>query len=180
MLRVRGGAPQVETYRPRTAIRGNWTTRRIYGPGAGLDEAGKIVTILQLMQARLMDRQTALDNIRGIHDAPKVLRNVLADESEVALMQILQGTATDHQDPDRDVARLALIELNKHPDRKTEILEKFFTPYEPQMDEMEQEFAAPPEAMQMPGGPPPMVSTVLSRLEASGATEGGVQTVGRL
>ena len=179
LVRVKDGAPFTETYRPDKDIKGNWITRRVYGPGAGLDEAGKIVTILQLMQARLMDRRTALDQLRGIDDAPKILRNVLQDEAEVALMRILEATAMAVEDPDRDRARMSLIELNKTPHRKNEILDKFFTPNEPELSEQEQQFLEPEQGIQLPSKPPP-VSSVLSRLESSGATEGGVQTVGRM
>ena len=75
----------------------------------------------------------------------------------------------------------ALVELKQRPDSADAILAKFFTPQEPQ--------PSPEEAAMMgkapvPGGggelelgPGPTVQTVLSELEASGVTGGGVQTV---
>jgi len=91
----------------------------------------------------------------------------------------LQQMAVDPANPEAQSARMALIEINQHPDKKEQVLLKFFTPQEPQMSPEEEQFVQGPGGPEIPGDSR-SVSTVLSRLEQSGATEGGVQTVGRL
>jgi len=78
-------------------------------------------------------------------------------------------------------AMMTLIEIHEHPDQAVAILRKFFTPAEPQPSPEEEAMmggampGAPPEELSL--GPGPTVQTVLSELEAGGATGGGVQTV---
>lgn len=76
------------------------------------------------------------------------------------------------------MADAALVEIMNDPKNKTEILRKYFTAQEPQMSPEEvammQGGAAP-----APQGPPPSVTSILSRLTGAGA-EGGVQTVGTM
>lgn len=182
LVSVKDGAPHQENYTPKTHIKGNYLTLRVYGIMAGLDDASKIVAILQLLQARLIDRRSAMDQLRGMDDVPKILRNIIEDEAELNLMQILAQMAVDSvNDPEGATkARMALIEMNIDPGNKKDILRKFFTPNDPALSDEERAFSEPlPEAPQIPGQAPP-VSTVLARLEQNGEVSGGVQSVGRL
>jgi hypothetical protein len=89
-------------------------------------------------------------------------------------------------------ARLGLVELYKNPEKVEEILDKFYTPEDPQLNPEEEQFLGQGQEDPLaglfggggggggggaPGGPPPGVQTVLSRLELSGGAEGGSQTV---
>jgi hypothetical protein len=60
-------------------------------------------------------------------------------------------------------------------DEKTLLLELFPEPEQP--DPM---MADPMAGMGAPAGPPPDITTVLSQLQGSGASKGGIQTVSRV
>jgi len=183
-----GGESVSETYTPAGDIAGDYRTQRIYGVMAGWDEPAKIVTGLQLLQGRIIDVETLRENLHGMDNSPKIAARVRRDETEQHLIDTLKLRASPSpENPQGDpTATLALVEIYENPDKMSEILRKFFTPQEPQLGQEEQQFLG--QQQQNPlaallgggGGSPPPVSTVLSRLEGSGATEGGVQTVGRL
>lgn len=175
------GEAVTENYEPKADIAGDYRTRRVYGVMAGWDEPAKIVTGLQLLQGRIIDTETMRENLHGLENGPRVAARIRAEESEQALLSLLQQKSLEG-DP---AATLALVEIYQSPDQIQSILAKFFTPQEPQLAPEEQAYLA--QAQSQGGladlaeaGPPPSVATVLSRVEGSGATEGGVQTVGRL
>lgn len=184
------GEAVVETYDPAADISGDYRTRRVYGVMAGWDEPAKIVTGLQLLQGRIIDTETLRENLHGLNEGGRIAARILGEETQQTLMAILQQRALPGpENPQGDPAAvLALVEIYQDPDRIDSILAKFFTPQEPQISPEEEAFMAqqaqgpggPLGDLAQPGGMPPAVSTVLSRLEGGGQTEGGVQTVGRL
>lgn len=163
-----------EKYKPAKDIAGRYKTRRVYGVMAGWDEPAKVVTGLQLLQGRIIDRVTMQENLYGLENAALVRERIDQDDAMDRAMAMLSEAAAQ-QDP---AARMALIEIAENPKEKFDILRKYFTPQEPQMSPQEQQMAA--LGAGNGGGPPESVATVLSRLESGGAAEGGVQTVGRL
>lgn len=169
-----GGKAIDETYKPSKDIAGHYRTRRVYGVMAGWDEPSKVVTGLQLLQGRIIDRRTMQENLYGLENANLVNERIDRDDAYDRIMAML-SEAANQGDP---AARMALIEIGEKPKEKHDILRKFFTPEEPQMSPEEEQMAM--MAGGAPQGSPESVATVLSRLESSGAAEGGVQTVGRL
>ena len=188
-VNIRGKAIS-ETYQPDQDIAGNYRTRRAYGVMAGWDEPAKVVTGLQLMQGEVIDTLTMQENLYGLENIPKINARIRATKAEGSLFALLQQKAlpSPNQPEGDPKATLALVEIYQQPDQMPEILAKYFTPDEPEMSPEEQMFLQQALAGQMggggggqiPGQQPPDVTTVLSRLEGSGAAEGGVQTVGRL
>lgn len=162
------------TYDPKR-IRGSVKTRRVYGVMAGWDDATKIVTGLQLLQGRIIDRRTFQENLHGMENIQLVNQRIIEDEALGAMMRMLEqrGAANDPR------ASAALAEILQNPDQARSIVLKFFTPEEPELSPEEQQFLASQQGG-APGGPPPDIATVLSRLEAGGGIDAGVQTVGRL
>lgn len=158
------------TYVPRKDIGGLYRTRRRYGVMAGWDDASKVVTGLQLLQAGIVDRLTVQENIRGLDDVTEVRRRIQQETAETALRDAMLAAA-QQGDPK---AVMALIEMLPAGDTKR-TLQKFYTPEGPEMSEEEAAMAAPPE----PQGPE-ATTTILSRLLASGESQGGAQTVGTL
>lgn len=175
---IEGGRAGEETYIPSKDIGGMWRSRRAYGMMATWDDNSKIVAGIQLLQSNVIDITTFQENLSGLDNLPQIRQRNISDRAEAGLLASLEQRAAS-QDP---AAMLALIELKKRPDQIDEILSKFFTPAEPQpspeeammLGGMPGQGAMPPEAEMGPG---PTVQTVLSELEASGTTGGGVQTV---
>lgn len=171
----------VEKYRPGRDIAGDYYTRRVYGVMAGWDEPQKIVTGLQLLQGRIIDRQTMQENLHGLENIQLVNERITQEDLDTHLIELLKQQAMQG-DPR---ATLALVEIRRSPNRRQEILDRHFTPEAPQETPAEQQFLAEQanpmaELFGQGGAGAPPVSTVLSRLESGGAAEGGVQTVGRL
>lgn len=166
-----------ETYTPSRHIKGEYASRRVYGVMAGWDEPQKIVTALQLLQAGILDRQTVQENLDGFEEISKVNERITEGQVEDRLFDILSQRATEG-DP---AALMAMVEIRANPDKKGEVLAKYFQPEEePQPSPQEQAMMAQQGlAGEFEGGAPP-VTTILSRLQGNGAAEGGVQTVGRL
>jgi hypothetical protein len=105
-------------------------------------------------------------------------QRIAQDRAKAGLMAMLEQRAAAG-DP---AAAMVLIDIFDHPDQMLVALRKFFTPEEPQLTPEQQAMIGggpggpmPPQAAEL--GPGPTVQTVLSELEASGATGGGVQTV---
>ena len=185
-----------ETYDPAVDVNGKWRTRRVYGVMAGWDEPSKLVTGIQLLGAEILDTLTIQENLDGLDDIPGVRKRIRKEKAEKALYRIIEQAAAQPQDPlappNPEVmkARLALVELYKNPEKVEEILDKFYTPEDPQLNPEEEEFLGQGQEDPLaglfggggggggaPGGTPPGVQTVLSRLELSGGAEGGSQTV---
>ena len=177
------GVPFAEKYRPRTHIKGDYTTRRSYGTMAGLDEPSRLVGLLQLYQAGIIDRLTVQENLASLQNLTRINERIDDEATATMLRQTLMGAAAQG-DPK---ATMAFIETLPESELKT-ILRKFYTPEDPQLSPEEQEFLAQaqggggpadPMAELFGGGGMPDVTTVMSRLPAEGGL-GGVQTVGRV
>lgn len=164
------GEAKAETYKPTKDIAGQYKTRREHGIMATFDEPSKIVAGGQLLQMGLIDRRTFQEKIQGLDDLTLIDERRHDDQMEQILFQSLTQLAAQG---DQRALMLAIEELpDGHPMKKT--LQKFFTPEEPQMTDEEAALAQP--AAQ---GPPPDITTVLSRLTQGGQAQGGIQTVSR-
>ena len=176
-----GGTQFEETYTPGKDINGDYRSRRVYGAMATFDENSKIITGLQLMQAKAIDRRTFQENLDGLDNVSLVNERIDQDMAKEMMIGALGSRAGTGQDPRADMALVGI--LNKPADA-TQILVKLFTPEKPEMSPEEQAMA---QGGGMPGGggemsmvgegPPPAVQTILSQMEGPG---GGVQTVGQL
>lgn len=174
-----GGNHFEETYKPATDIDRDFRTRRVYGAMASFDENSKIIAGLQLLQARIIDRRTMMENLDGLDNVGLILERIDQDMAKEALIQALGERFGMQQDP---AAGMALVEIFDNPSDTASTLKKLFTPQEPQMSPEEEQMAAMAAG---PGGPmgegamgpPPSVQTILSQLEAPG---GGAQTVGQI
>ena len=176
-------------YKPSKDIKGDYRTERVYGAMATWDDQAQLVVGLQLLQADALDTETFQENIDGLRNIPLINERITQKKAKDTLFARL--AARSEQDPKADAA---LVEIVESPDKATEILKKYFTPQEPQMDPaqaaMMQQMAAggmpgaPPGAGPGPGAPPDMgpepISTVLSRVGTEGVADAGVQTVSRL
>ena len=162
-----------EKYRPRTHIRGNYQTRRIYGMMSGWDDSAKIVGGLQLLSAGVIDLTTLRENIDGLTNITRIDERVSDERAREALFEALVFAA--QQGDQRAVG--ALIAMLPESKLKRE-LQAHYMPEEPEVDPllMEEDPLADLAGM----AAPPDVATVLSRLTAAGAATGGVQTVGRV
>lgn len=167
------------TYVPATDIAGVYDTRRVYGAMATWDDSLKATVGLQYLAAEILDRETLQENVDNLEDIELVNMRISKARAMKVLFARLQMRS--EQDPKADAA---LVEIVQNPDQEEEILLKYFTPQEPQISE--EELAQMQQMMQQAqpalpaGGPPPPVTTTLNRIESSGASEQGVQTVGRL
>lgn len=179
---IDGDREGAENYVPKKDIAGAWRSRRVYGMMATWDDSTKIVAGLQLMQADVIDPITMQENLHGLDNLPRINQRIDAFRAKRGLLAALEQRA-GQGDPG---ALMALVEINKNPDNTVTILDKYFTPNEPQMTPEEAAMqaggmvpGAPPGAVPGGGdiGPPPTVQTVLAQLEAGGQAKGGVQTV---
>ena len=171
-----GGNHFEETYKPADDIDKDFRTKRVYGAMATFDEAQKVISGLQLLQARIIDRRTMQENLDGLDNISLINERIDQDQAKEQLIMALGQRAGMERDPG---AMMALVEILQNPGQTTDTLVKLFTPQEPEM--------SPEEAAMMAGGgmggegleggPPPAVQTILSQLEAPG---GGVQMVGQL
>ncbi|NIS14600.1 MAG: hypothetical protein GWN97_22520 [Thermoplasmata archaeon] len=179
------GETRTESYRPTRDIAGEYDSRRVYGVMAGWDEPSKIVTGLQLLQGEIIDHETFQENVHGLDNIPKVNERIKKKKAEDRLFDILSQTAIDPANPQAPQARAAMREIAKTGD-VDRVMEKFFAPDGEEPDPaLQAQLAAEQQQGALaglggPGGAPPDVATVLSRLTQSGGAEGGVQTVGQL
>lgn len=168
---LEGDRHSVETYVPAKDIDGNWRSSRIFGMMAGWDDAHKIVAGLQLLQGGVIDVDTFRDNLKGLKDPHRINERLNRERAKNDLFTALEQMAA--QGDMR--ATMALVEIQKRPDKTIETLEKFFTPQGEEMSPEEEAMAGQAQPAEM--GPPPSVQTVLSELAGTGATRGGAQTV---
>jgi hypothetical protein len=168
-------------YRPSTDIKKDYRSRRMYGAMATFDDQAKIVVGLQLLQAEAMDIETMQENIDGLQDLPLINNRIAGKKALDTLFARLAQRS--EQDPKADAA---LVQIAKNPEKRNEILTKYFTPEQPEISPEEQQMmmaqqqAGMAAAQGMPSEAPPNVTSVMSRVEASGATEAGAQTVGTM
>ena len=148
-----------EKYDPEKDIGFNYKTRRVYGAMAGYDEPQKIVTGLQLLQAGIIDTETLQENLDGLDNIVRVNERITREKADKVLFDTLlaQSQAGDQR------ATMAIVEIRKNPGDVQNILDKFFTPQEPQMTEEEISFVeeAGPGGTLPPQGPPPGIAQML-------------------
>jgi hypothetical protein len=168
-----------QTYKPKTDIKGDFRTRRVYGAMATWDDATKAVTGLQYLQAGVFDVETIQEGVDGLENTTQILTRNRARRAEETLFSLLSAPP-EARDP---ATVMALVEIMKNPDGQQTILEKYLTPEEPAMTPEQEQFAMAgaggPPGMEAAGVSPEAVTSVLSRLEAD-KIGGGVQTVGQL
>jgi hypothetical protein len=165
-----------ETYRASKDIAGDYDSRRVYGVMAGWDSPEVIVTGLQLLQAEAIDIETFQDNLYGLENKSEINKRVRAKKSEDRLYDVL-STRAQEGDPR---AEQALVSILSEPEKIEEILKEFYTPPEVDPAVAAQQAMDPAAGGGAPMGAPPAVTTALSRIMASGQTDAGVQTVGRI
>jgi hypothetical protein len=146
-----------EKYDPEKDIGFNYRTRRVYGAMAGYDEPQKIVTGLQLLQAGIIDTQTLQENLDGLDNIVRVNERITREKADKVLFDTL---LTLSQQGDQR-ATMAIVEIRKNPGDVENILDKFFTPQEPQMTEEEISFVGE-EVGPAPQGPPPGIAQMLA------------------
>jgi len=170
-----GGKPR--TYDPKTRIAGDYRTRRVYGAMATWDDQAKVIIGLQLKTGGVLDTETLQENIDGLKNLGLVNQRIKKERAFETLFARLEQRS--EQDPKADAA---LAEIVSKPQDAVAILLKYFTPQEPEMSPEEQMAMAQMMGQggpQGPGGQPPPVGTVMSRL-MGGQAEGGVQQVAQL
>jgi hypothetical protein len=161
---VQAGTPFAESMTPGVDIKGDYTTRRVYGAMAGFDDATKIITGLQLLQAGIIDEDTLREQLDGLENHSRIRERVREKEIEAVAMEALKALIAA-KDPKAIVAATKMLPAGE----MRNIFEEVF------LSEDEEPVAPPPAPM----GPPPDVTTVMSRLTPGGGT-GGVQSVGRV
>lgn len=133
----RNGTAFKETYDPGTDIAEMYKTRRVYGVMAGFDEPQKIITGLQLKQQGVIDMQTLQENLDGLDNISQIQNRVNSERAENVLFESLMAQASQGNPK----ATMAAIEIRKNPQNMTSILDKFFTPEEPQLSPEEEALA---------------------------------------
>jgi hypothetical protein len=159
---TRKGQAYSEEYVPSEDIAGRWGTRRVYGIMAGLDEPRRLVGLLQMLAAEVIDVQTVQENLSDIDNAPKVRDRILEQKIESTQFEMLTAMA-GQGDPN---AMRALVAIKKEPKKMNDVLEEFFKPPE---EEQPQQAPAGPTGQEQ-------FAEVLTRLTASGNAGGGIQT----
>ena len=155
------GAAFAENYTPKTDIDGNYLTRRKYGAMATFDEASKVITGLQLLQAGIIDKSTMQREMDGLEDLQAINERITKDKAESVMFDSLLAQATQG-DPK---ASMALVEIYNKPNQIGTILKKFYTAEEPEPSQQEAMMAqmlgqgGPPQQ-----GPPPSPNQVLQLL----------------
>mgnify|MGYP003113069622 CR=1 FL=1 len=144
------GSAFSENYTPATDIGGNYTTRRKYGAMATFDEASKVITGLQLLQAGIIDKETMQREMDGLEDLVSINEKITKEKAEDVMFDSLLAQASQGDAK----ASMALVDIYASPGKMATILKKFFTVEEPQMNPQEMALT------QMggpggPGGPPP-------------------------
>jgi len=160
------GTAYRETYTPSSDIKEFYTTRRVYGVMAGFDEPQKIITGLQLKQQGIIDTQTLQENMDGLDNITKIQQRISAEKAETVLFESLMAQAAQG-DPK---ATMAAIEIRKNPQNMTKIMDKFYTPEEPEMSPEEMMLAQQQAQQGIPQGPvaEPDIASVLAGLAGGG------------
>ena len=162
------GTAYKETYQPSADIKEFYTTRRVYGVMAGFDEPQKIITGLQLKQQGIIDTQTLQENMDGLDNITKIQQRIHSEKAETVLFESLMAQAAQGEPK----ATMAAIEIRKNPSQMSEILDKFFTPEEPEMSPEEMALAGQPEQMAGLPGAEPDIQSVLAGLAGGIPPEG--------
>jgi hypothetical protein len=154
------GTAYKESYTPNSDIKEFYTTRRVYGVMAGFDEPQKIITGLQLKQQGIIDTQTLQENMDGLDNITKIQQRISSEKAETVLFESLMAQAAQG-DPK---ATMAAIEIRKSPQNMSKILDKYFTPEEPEMSEDELALAGQGGLPQQIPAQEPDIATVLAGL----------------
>ncbi len=152
------GSAFSENYTPSADIGGNYLTKRKYGAMATFDEAGKVITGLQLLQAGIIDKQTMQREMDGLENLQDINERITRDKAESVMFDSLLARASQNDSK----AMMALVDLYNSPRQMGTILKKFFTAEEPQMSQVEQVLAG--QGTAAPQGPPPSPQDVMSLL----------------
>lgn len=157
---------------PSKHINGRYVTRRVYGAMAGLDSSSKTIGLLNLNQAGMLDKVSAMENLDGIDNVQLVLDRQRQDEVRELVKNQLIPAMLQGQPIDERAVRLLVAQLPQGDERKL---------YEDILFPEETDIAAPPPVEpEMPAAlaqPGDDVTTVLARLNGNGSTGSGVQTV---
>lgn len=180
MYGIRKGAPFAEKYTPSADIKGDYRTRRVYGAMAGFDDASKIVTGLQLLQARAIDTETFMEQIDGLENHELIKERVQTEQVKTMLMTALEAQASQGG----QAAIEAAIGMLPAGDMRDVFTKVFIQPT--------QDPGAAPPAGGLPGAPPGApapgagpagpqdVTSIMSKLASGGAASGSARTVGTL
>lgn len=169
---VRDGVRYAETYTPSKDIKGDFKTTRRYGFLHGLDDPQLIVAGGQAMQMGLIDTRSLQEKIDGLDDLTVINERIHDDQMRTTLRTaIMQAAGQGDQR-----ALMLAAEALPDGDPLKELAMKYFTAQEPQMSEEEAALAGMAQGGQGEG-PPPDITTVLSRLTQGGEAQGGLQTV---
>jgi len=186
----RHGTTMVETYKPSKDIDGTYHTVREYGLLAGLEEQTKVVAHIQIASAEGNSQRGMIEAIHGDR-ADEVTNQIVAERAIRSQEAILNQMAAE-KDP---TAMMVLNKISKNPQDITDIIQTFYDALGAEPSPEEQAMIAQQQQEQMalaqggggiPGGgggepadlgPPPSVTSVLSRVLSNGAADGGVQTV---
>jgi hypothetical protein len=127
-----------------------------------------------------MDTETLQENVDGLKNLGQINMRINKERALKTLYARLEMRS--EEDPKADAA---LVEIVAKPQDTNKILLKYFTPQEPEMSPEEQmammqlQAGGQGQGQGPMGGPPPPVSTVMSRI-MGGQAEGGVQQVARI
>jgi len=155
------GSAFAENYTPSTDIDGNYLTRRKYGAMATFDEAGKVITGLQLFQAGIIDKETMQREMDGLDNLQSINESITKDKAESVMFDSLLAQASQGNAK----ASMALVEIYTSPNNIGSILKKYFTAEEPQPNQQEALLAQMAGAAPQQGGPPPSPQDVMSLLQ---------------
>ena len=157
-------------------LTGDYRTRRIYGAMATFDDHQKIIVGMQLETGGYIDPLTLQENIDGLEDLELINERITRKKyREILLGRLMAKAETD------PTVEQVLVKIMANPDKELELLAEAF-PEPPTPEEMAGQQAQMMAAQQggpvgVPAGPPDPIQTVLSRVEGSGAVDGGVQSV---
>ena len=155
------GSAFAENYTPATDIDGNYLTRRKYGAMATFDEAGKVITGLQLYQAGIIDKETMQREMDGLDNLQSINESITKDKAESVMFDSLLAQASQGNAK----ASMALVEIYTSPNNIGSILKKYFTAEDPQPNQQEAMLAQMAGAAPQQGGPPPSPQDVMSLLQ---------------
>jgi len=155
------GSSFAENYTPSSDIDGNFLTRRKYGAMATFDEAGKVITGLQLYQAGIIDKETMQREMDGLDNLQSINESITKERAEKVMFDSLLAQASNGDAK----ASMALVEIYASPNSIGSILKKYFTAEDPQPSQQEAMLAQMAGAAPQQGGPPPGPQEVMSLLQ---------------
>ena len=101
----------------------------------------------------------------GLDNITKIQNRISAERAETVLFESLMAQAAQGNPK----ATMAAIDIRKHPQKMSDILDKYYTPEgEEVSEEEEQLMAAPQQAAAGPQGPPPALAQVLQQVAQQG------------